>query len=318
MERQEYEIIAHPKIQHLNIFIVNLDYRNPHIHSEFEICAVLQGEAAVYMNGQTETAGQNAILLFNPDQPHEIRAVGDKSTLILAVQLSPKFYAGYSPSTCGIEFQALFASRGGDVGGNWIFSTLVEMAYQYFSGTDSYEFYCVGLMNLIMAYLLKAVPYRRISEKEIAEKDVRTRRLSRITQYINDHYTEKLLLSDIARQEKLSMTYLSHFFRENLNITFQDYLNNIRFEKALQLMSSTNKKLIDISMESGFSDSKYLNRMFMEQFHCSPREYHKNLRDTQKKGAALSCLQTFYSEEESLAIVARYRDPTKSIFLPHL
>ena len=90
MERQEYEIIEHPKIQNLNIFIVNLDYRNPHSQRVRNLCR-FAGEAAVYMNGRTETAGQNAILLFNPDQPHEIRAVGDKSTLILAVQLSLNF-----------------------------------------------------------------------------------------------------------------------------------------------------------------------------------------------------------------------------------
>ena len=36
--------------------------------------------------------------------------------------------------------------------------------------------------------------------------------MRKITHYIDEHYSEKLLLSDIARKEDLSLTYLSHFF----------------------------------------------------------------------------------------------------------
>ena len=307
MAHEEYEIIAHSKIQHVNIFLVSLAYRNPHIHSELEVCAVLQGEAAVFLNGETHTAGKGDIVLLNPDQPHEIRSVGDQNTLILAIQLSPKFFANYSPSGYNIEFEELFAARGDDPSQK-LFEMLLQMARAYFTGGIGYEFQCVGLVNLMLAQFWQNLPYRFIGEKERAEKDLRTRRLSRITQYINEHYTEKLLLSDIAALEGLSMSYLSHFFRDNLNITFQEYLNNIRFEKALQLMERTKKKLIDISMESGFSDSKYLNRMFFERFHCSPREYHKNLRNAREGRASLDCIQTFYTEEESLAFLSGFQN----------
>lgn len=303
---EEYEIIAHPKIQHLNILLVSLAYRNPHVHSEFEISTVLEGEAVVCRNGKSETTKKGSVLLLNPDQPHEIQAVGKDRTLILAVQLSPKFYASYSPSTQNIEFQELFAYHGEEPMSNMFFVSLLSLAYQYFEGKTGYEFECVGLMNLILARLLAQIPFIRISDQALAERDLRTRRLSRITTFINDHYTEKLLLSDIAEQEGLSMTYLSHFFRDNLNITFQQYLNNIRFEKALQLMAGTNKKLIDISMESGFSDSKYLNRMFMERFHCSPREYYKNMRDAKRDSSMRACIQTVFSEQECLSLLAPY------------
>ena len=46
--------------------------------------------------------------------------------------------------------------------------------------------------------------------------------MRKITHYIDEHYSEKLLLSDIARKEDLSLTYLSHFFKDYLDFPFRN------------------------------------------------------------------------------------------------
>lgn len=61
-------------------------------------------------------------------------------------------------------------------------------------------------------------------------------------------------------------------------MTFQEYLNNIRFEKALVLMESTKMTLMDISLSSGFSDLKYMTKICLQRFGCPPKEYRKRLR----------------------------------------
>ena len=60
-------------------------------------------------------------------------------------------------------------------------------------------------------------------------------------------------------------------------MTFLDYLNNVRFEKALMLITDSNMRMVDICMESGFSDVKYLNRMFEKRFGCTPKAYRESL-----------------------------------------
>lgn len=76
--------------------------------------------------------------------------------------------------------------------------------------------------------------------------------MRKIIHYIDEHYSEKLLLSDIALKEDLSLTYLSHFFKDYLGIPFQEYLAKIRCEKARQLLLLTDFPLLDICMSCGF------------------------------------------------------------------
>ena len=63
-----------------------------------------------------------------------------------------------------------------------------------------------------------------LSDKEKNASQSKASRMRKITHYIDEHYSEKLLLSDIARKEDLSLTYLSHFFKDYLGLPFQEYL----------------------------------------------------------------------------------------------
>ena len=58
---------------------------------------------------------------------------------------------------------------------------------------------------------------------------MKTKKMRSILSYIEANYQEKLLLSDVARHEHLSVTYLLHFFTENFGLNFQEYLSNLRY-----------------------------------------------------------------------------------------
>ena len=58
-------------------------------------------------------------------------------------------------------------------------------------------------------------------------------------------------------------------------MTFQQYLSGLRLEKARRLLLESDKKLLDICLECGFSDGKYLNRLFAKRYGCTPKEYRK-------------------------------------------
>lgn len=53
----------------------------------------------------------------------------------------------------------------------------------------------------------------------------------------------QIRLTDIAQRENLSVTYLSHFIKDILSQTFQEYLNQRRFMRARELVTSKKLKL---------------------------------------------------------------------------
>lgn len=69
----------------------------------------------------------------------------------------------------------------------------------------------MSLLNLLFFHITTAVPYRIPSEDELNKAYMKTKTMRSILSYIEANYQEKLLLSDVARHEHLSVTYLSHF-----------------------------------------------------------------------------------------------------------
>lgn len=303
----EYEIIDHPQIRYLKSFLVNIEYRNPHVHNSFEICMVLKGEVQIISKRDSCTLSHNDLFIFNPAQPHELRALG-KSVEILSLQFSYKLFSMYYPIIMNILFTSININPliSDDIA-ELLRTLLIEISYEYFSQKDFYEFKCIGLTNLMMYYIIKYVPYELLDSNKAESANNRNMRLKRIVDYIENNYTQKLLLSDIARQENLSLCYLSHFFKDNFNMNFQDYLNNLRFERARQLLLKTDMRLIDICLESGFSDTRYLNKMFIDNYSCTPKIYREKLHTSsylpeEKSGS----VQEFYSVSECLKIISQY------------
>ena len=48
----EFEIVAHNQMHDFRLFLVNLLYRTPHIHKDFEICLILEGETSLLTAGR--------------------------------------------------------------------------------------------------------------------------------------------------------------------------------------------------------------------------------------------------------------------------
>ncbi|PAW76885.1 MAG: hypothetical protein B9S32_13220 [Verrucomicrobia bacterium Tous-C9LFEB] len=92
-------------------------------------------------------------------------------------------------------------------------------------------------------------------------------------------YTERMEenpgLSDIARAVGVSVSHLKRLFDEVLQDSPKHILTQIRFQRALQLMSSNDLKLETISENCGFSSASSFSRAFSDKFGCSPISWRK-------------------------------------------
>jgi len=84
-------------------------------------------------------------------------------------------------------------------------------------------------------------------------------------------------LNSLADDMNLSSGYLSSLFKSLFGIPFQDYLNNIRMEKAKLLLLTTDLKNYEISDHIGFDNVYYFNSKFKKTFGVTPKEFKKNI-----------------------------------------
>lgn len=126
-----------------------------------------------------------------------------------------------------------------------------------------------------------AAPASEISAPE-APSDNET--FNQIVAYIQDHYQEKLRLKDIAQHFFLSAGYCSVLFSRYLNMTFPEFLTDIRIKKACQLLDATTNSTEVIAGEVGIEDYFYFNKVFKKLTGMTPRQYRRrNLTSTDGK-----------------------------------
>ncbi|WP_322922458.1 response regulator [Paenibacillus campi] len=108
--------------------------------------------------------------------------------------------------------------------------------------------------------------------------------IARAIQYIKHNYAQNISLQQVAEHVSLSFGYLSNLFKKELQITFVDYLNRYRIERAKELLIGTNMKSYDIAVQVGFSpEYTYFSKVFKKVTGLNPNEYR---RQSLKGGAS--------------------------------
>lgn len=97
-----------------------------------------------------------------------------------------------------------------------------------------------------------------------------------ITEYIFFNYDKNLTLKTMSRLYFMNEKYLGRLFAKETGYSFHNYLNNIRLAHAAELLKTTKKTIIDISVDCGFTDVTYFNRVFKKTYALTPTEYRKH------------------------------------------
>ena len=92
---------------------------------------------------------------------------------------------------------------------------------------------------------------------------------------ILEYYSQGITLEEIASKLGVSDEYLSTRLKKETGNTFTEIIKNVRMERIKELLVSTNMKLGQIADAAGYSDPKYMSRIFREEVGMLPLEYRK-------------------------------------------
>jgi len=292
----EYEIIHYESGRHIRLFFNEILYRNIHYHPETEITWVVRGEGTVQISGISYPAKENDIFVINANEPHTFEGNGAPLTCLF-LQTSRKFMKEY----CGMsEAQFSIHCLSDVMDTAEIRYAMIRMAEIQYGDEKFKKLNLLHELSTIYMMLVQSVPMDSesvVTSKELAQRE-------KWISYIEEHIEEPVSLKALAEQEALSPDYLSHLFREQFGISFQEYVSNMRFEHALQMISDESLSITDISISCGFSALKYMNQQFLKHYGCSAQEFRKNPKyGTRKKNVPLTAAEHILSDEEALKLL---------------
>lgn len=141
-------------------------------------------------------------------------------------------------------------------------------------GAPGYEFQVRDALSKLVLLLRNGCP--ESPPGQTSARAIRNgTRMKQMLHYIQEHYNEEITTAQIAQSAMISESECLRCFRSTIGTSPIRYTRQIRIEKAAELLKTTQLKISDIAMQSGFQDISYFTKAFREQQGCTPTEYRK-------------------------------------------
>jgi AraC-like DNA-binding protein len=92
-------------------------------------------------------------------------------------------------------------------------------------------------------------------------------------EYMMNHYSEKMKIDDLADIIGISRSYFTGIFKKEVKMSPQEYLINLRLEKAAALLRSSEESVQTIAQKSGYEDSLSFSKVFKQKYGMSPKMF---------------------------------------------
>ena len=148
---------------------------------------------------------------------------------------------------------------------------IVNRTYNEFQNPSdlAYEFYKCYLFEILAALLKDA------NKKPLGENKNNNFIIENTITYINNHFSEKINLQDLADINYVTPNYLSRLFKQTTGINLFEYLQTIRLNHSKILLITTSDPIALIAEKCGFSDPNYFSYTFKKMESTSPLQYRK-------------------------------------------
>ena len=103
-------------------------------------------------------------------------------------------------------------------------------------------------------------------------------RLAKVKRYVEAHFSEPLDLEQVARIAGLEKTYFSTYFHQKTGVCFHDWLNSIRVNEAVNLMSHHDLSITEVAMAVGFQELRTFERAVRKHTGYTPQAIKNKLR----------------------------------------
>ncbi len=138
------------------------------------------------------------------------------------------------------------------------------------------------MLSAFLAFIIQSDEEERSEMKaaiscKLTTKTELMRRIFLVIDCIHDAFPLSVPLGELSKVAYLSKFHLLRTFKKLKGCTPQQYLLQLRMEKANELMKTTPLSLSEIALNVGFSEISAFSRCFKRYFHTSPSFYRSLL-----------------------------------------
>lgn len=115
------------------------------------------------------------------------------------------------------------------------------------------------------------------TKNDLAEEGQRKKSIADILSWLHQHYLDDNFTAKyMAGHFDTSVSNLSHFFKKNVGVTISQYVEQIKLDKAKELLTSSDRKVSEIAQILHYGNSSAFIAMFKKQEGMTPKKYRES------------------------------------------
>jgi AraC-like DNA-binding protein len=270
-------------IPHLSSLGISLAFRTVpggyspmHWHDELEILFSLNGDARVTVEGQKYKLKPKHMMVVDAGKVHSTYSETD-SNMFVCIHLLKSRLENYMPDVdmYHIECPPIDIQDERFTDYLEICKMLEHLTRLYVAEPPTWAMESEALILLIFGQLIRSFSVNEapeISNANVLAKN----RLRDIVSYVHAHYAEPISLQDAADTLGLSREYFCRFFKQNMGMSFLQYLMEVRLSHMYQELTTSDEPISVLMENNGLTNQKLCNQAFKKLYGCTPSSVRKN------------------------------------------
>jgi len=249
-----------------------------HSHNFVEIAYVAEGSGIHTIEDHSYRVEKGHITLINYDIPHEFDPT-EQEMVIYNCIFTPSYFDAVLTGSRNFfdvtnhfllgnfyhdDFEKFIDVHAGSSDNGHIRNLFDRMLKEYTRKQ-------IGYKEIMRGYLIELliIMFRLQLQTETEANP----RLMDVLDYINIHYTEDIKVETLAAIAHSSTSHFCRTFKALTHSTVTNYLQALRMEEACRLLKETDKNVIEIAQEVGYSDSKHFYNVFKKITGKRPKDF---------------------------------------------
>ena len=264
-----------------------------HWHDDLEFIRIREGEMYYRIGSRTVLLKEGDCLIVNSRQMHYGYSRSRKECRFLCILVHPGFFSSNQalydrylrPFIKNEQASFLYFPSGTEsgmsdsTGMSGEISLLLEQAAQLREKqSPGYELEIIGLMHLLLGRLISQgiLCPAADSGSALSRPDTDAAAQRAMVSYIFQNYSGRITLDDIAAAGNVSRSKCCRIFRDCLQQTPIDFLNQYRLQVSRRLLLGDGLSVTEAATACGFGHLSYFSKLFRESFGCTPKECRKS------------------------------------------
>ena len=249
-----------------------------HWHREFQFCLVSTGTVAFWVQGRQLTLPAGQGLFINSNVLHMAKPETSDAAYC-CIDILPSLLCGFPGSLLDVSLITplsadaslpLFRFSGETLESREALALLEKIRQLSHRKTTGYPLMVTGLLMELLGRMLSMLDAAPAAPKEDMS------RLRSVLQFIDQHYTEHITLSQCADLAGLSDSEFCRQFKRAMHCTLTGYIRQVRLQKsAAELLLHPEKSVSQIAYATGLSTTSYFISQFRAATGKTPLAYRQ-------------------------------------------